>query len=112
MPAARGRSECGRELTAAQVEAVHAREIVRTWPMRGTRHWVPAEDARWMCRAARRARRHALATRYAVGLTEADVELAGRLFEEHLGEPMSRPDVTRLCSSGTASTRRISAPTT
>lgn len=24
------------------------RTIVRTWPMRGTLHFVPAEDARWM----------------------------------------------------------------
>ena len=28
--------------------AIAAREIVRTWPMRGTLHFVPAEDARWM----------------------------------------------------------------
>lgn len=24
------------------------REIVRTWPMRGTVHWVPSADAKWM----------------------------------------------------------------
>ena len=85
-------------LTAAQVEeAVHAREIVRTWPMRGTLHWVPAEDARWMCQLLAAPRSTTLATRYAQhGLTEADVELAGWLFEEHLGEPMSRPDVAAL----------------
>ena len=36
-------------------------------------------------------------TRYAqLGLTEADVDLAGPLFEEHLGEPMSRPEVAAL----------------
>jgi hypothetical protein len=29
-------------------EAIASREIVRTWPMRGTLHFVPAEDARWM----------------------------------------------------------------
>jgi hypothetical protein len=28
--------------------AVAARTIVRTWPMRGTLHYVPAADARWM----------------------------------------------------------------
>ncbi|MBA2321595.1 MAG: winged helix DNA-binding domain-containing protein [Deltaproteobacteria bacterium] len=33
----------------AEVEAALARrEIVRTWPMRGTLHLVAAEDARWM----------------------------------------------------------------
>lgn len=31
-------------------EAVARRAIVRTWPMRGTLHFVAAEDARWMTR--------------------------------------------------------------
>jgi len=31
-------------------DAIAARKIVRTWPMRGTLHFVPAEDARWMLR--------------------------------------------------------------
>jgi hypothetical protein len=85
-------------LTAAQVEqAVRDREIVRTWPMRGTIHWVPAEDARWMCELLAAPRSTSLATRYAqLGLTEDDVERAGALFEEHLGQPMSRPDVAAL----------------
>ena len=34
---------------AAVDQAVADRQIVRTWPMRGTLHYVPAEDARWMC---------------------------------------------------------------
>lgn len=33
----------------AEVErAIDARKIVRTWPMRGTLHFVPAADIRWM----------------------------------------------------------------
>lgn len=36
-------------LTEADVEAaLHNREIVRTWPMRGTLHLVAAADARWL----------------------------------------------------------------
>lgn len=36
-------------ITAAQVEqAVADRQIVRTWPMRGTLHFVAPEDIRWM----------------------------------------------------------------
>lgn len=36
-------------VTAAQVEqAVSERQIVRTWPMRGTLHFVAPEDIRWM----------------------------------------------------------------
>ncbi|WP_323101521.1 winged helix DNA-binding domain-containing protein [Intrasporangium sp. YIM S08009] len=85
-------------LTLEQVEqAVHDREVVRTWPMRGTIHWVPAEDARWMCELLAAPRSTTLATRFAqLGLTEADVERSGALFEEHLREPMSRPDVAAM----------------
>ena len=85
-------------LTLAQVEqAVHDREVVRTWPMRGTIHWVPAEDARWMCELLAAPRSTTLAARFTqLGISEADVELSGRLFEEHLREPMSRPDVAAL----------------
>jgi hypothetical protein len=37
--------------TAAQVEtAIAERSVIRTWPMRGTLHFVPAADARWMIR--------------------------------------------------------------
>ena len=37
------------ELTEADVEqALLNREIVRTWPMRGTLHLVAADDARWL----------------------------------------------------------------
>ncbi len=35
--------------TEADIEqAIRERAIVRTWPMRGTLHFVPAEDVRWM----------------------------------------------------------------
>src|SRR5688500_14986756 len=38
-----------RAATEAAVEAAIARRaIIRTWPMRGTLHFVAAEDARWM----------------------------------------------------------------
>jgi hypothetical protein len=38
-----------KEATEARVErALAGRKIVRTWPMRGTLHFVAAEDARWM----------------------------------------------------------------
>lgn len=37
------------DATEASIEeAIAGRSIVRTWPMRGTIHFVPAEDARWM----------------------------------------------------------------
>jgi hypothetical protein len=37
------------DATEADVEkAIASRKIVRTWPMRGTLHFVPAADVRWM----------------------------------------------------------------
>jgi hypothetical protein len=30
------------------IESIEKREIVRTWPQRGTLHFVPAENARWL----------------------------------------------------------------
>ena len=38
-----------KNVTRADIEAAIARrKIVRTWPMRGTWHFVPATDVRWM----------------------------------------------------------------
>ncbi|NDJ77944.1 MAG: winged helix DNA-binding domain-containing protein, partial [Chloroflexi bacterium] len=35
--------------TVAAVEAaIAAGKIIRTWPMRGTIHFIPADDVRWM----------------------------------------------------------------
>jgi len=39
---------CKRATEASVEDAVARRAIVRTWPMRGTLHFVAAEDARWM----------------------------------------------------------------
>lgn len=40
-----------RRQTLADIErAIAQKKIVRTWPMRGTLHFVPASDARWMLR--------------------------------------------------------------
>ncbi|HEY9494674.1 MAG TPA: winged helix DNA-binding domain-containing protein [Intrasporangium sp.] len=85
-------------LTLAEIErAVADRQIVRTWPMRGTIHWVAAEDARWMCELLAPRVLASLGPRYAqLGITQDEVEKAGVLFEEHLREPMSRPDVLSL----------------
>ncbi|CAN4277625.1 winged helix DNA-binding domain-containing protein [Pseudoxanthomonas sp. LjRoot125] len=84
--------------TLATVEASIARgEIVRTWPMRGTLHWLAREDVRWMvalmaprvqaANAARIARDHGL-----------DAETLGRCrraIEAALsrGRPVKRGDL-------------------
>ncbi len=88
-------------LTLAKVEqAVTDREIVRTWPMRGTIHWVAAADARWMCQLLAAARIRSLAGRYRqLGITDHDIAGARELFESHLVAPMSRPDVIALLAA-------------
>jgi hypothetical protein len=85
-------------LTRDQIEqAVVDRQIVRTWPMRGTIHWVPAEDARWMCELLATRVLGSVETRHGeLGLDERHRDLSRTLFEKHLTEPMSRPDVVAL----------------
>jgi hypothetical protein len=66
--------------TAADVRAaLERREALRTWPMRGTVHLVPARDARWMLELTGvRALAGAAARRATLGLTE---ELADRAVD-------------------------------
>lgn len=85
-------------LTRDDIEqAVLDREIVRTWPMRGTIHFVPAEDARWMSRLLAGRVLDSLGARYRqLGLTQSEIDVAARVFEDHLAEPVRRPDVVAL----------------
>ncbi len=84
---------------AAVERAIAAGEIVRTWPMRGTIHLVPAEDARWLLRLltprivaadGRRLRQ--------LGLTQAMVERCGELLQAALqgGQRRTRAEITAL----------------
>jgi len=71
---------------AAVERAVEDREIVRTWPFRGTLHYVAAEDVRWMLAlsAARTVAR--AASRYRqLGLDEATFAKANRVLARALG---------------------------
>jgi hypothetical protein len=86
---------------AAVEQAIAEGRILRTWPMRGTLHFVPAEDAGWMVAlskerqlAASRGRRQQL------GLDEAALTLAHRVFGEALagGKRLTRPAMLALLS--------------
>lgn len=85
-------------LTREQVEqAVRDREVVRTWPMRGTIHFVPAEDARWMSRLLAGRVLDSLQARYRqLSITPDEIDCAAAVFAEHLREPVRRPDVIEL----------------
>jgi hypothetical protein len=61
--------------TAVQLRAaMERRTVLRTWPMRGTLHLVPAQDARWMVDLmAQRVERAAASRRGQLGLEDAHV---------------------------------------
>ncbi|XVV09385.1 winged helix DNA-binding domain-containing protein [Actinoplanes sp. CA-131856] len=68
--------------TLADVEAaVERREAVRTWPMRGTVHFVPPQDVHWMLELMGvRALAGAAKRRETLGLSEADVDRAADIL--------------------------------
>ncbi len=77
-------------------QAVADKNIVRTWPMRGTIHYVPAEDVRWMLTllARRRIPRNRSAYQRA-GLSEADFDQARKVLVKALsgGRLLTRAEV-------------------
>lgn len=94
--------------TVADVErAIADGKIVRTWPMRGTLHFVPAEDAHWM--VALSAERTIAGDRRRLEQLELDAMTIGRA-EELLcamlegGKRLARPDVMRLWEEAGIST--------
>jgi hypothetical protein len=98
----------GRGCTADDVEsAIAERRIVRTWPMRGTLHFVAPEDVRWMLALlsprviARAKTRHAQ-----LGITAGTVALAKTLFTEALagGHVLTRGEMMDLLEAGGIST--------
>lgn len=59
------------EIDADLAEAFARGKVVRTWPMRGTLHLVPGEDARWLLAVAGRRAERKMAKRWSeLGLDE------------------------------------------
>lgn len=90
--------------TVADVDAaIAARRIVRSWPMRGTLHFVAAEDLRWLLgllapRVLTRA-----ASRYReLGLDAATFSKAERVVRRalHGGAVLARPAAMQVLASG------------
>src|SRR5918992_2554781 len=89
-----------RSATVADVErAISDGKIVRTWPMRGTLHFVPPEDARWMLKlsASRILARDGRRLEQ-LGLDEGILERCKDLFYEALKgkRRLSRPEMMQL----------------
>lgn len=82
--------------TEADIDAAIERgEVLRTWPMRGTVHFVPPRDARWMLGLMGvRALDGAAARRAYLGLSEAHANQAAEVLGEALAERgrMTRSD--------------------
>lgn len=88
--------------TRAEVEgAIAERRIVLTWPLRGTLHAVPAEDARWMLTlSAPRTLRAARGRLGQLGLDDATIARSADLFRAALagGKRLTRPALLQLLS--------------
>lgn len=74
-------------ITDTDVEhAIAQKQIVRTWPMRGTLHFVPARDAKWMLHLMARKIIQADATRRKhLGITEEQLAQAMQTIQQTLG---------------------------
>ena len=65
--------------------AIAEGKILRTWPMRGTIHFVPAQDAKWMVRlSAQRMIASGRRRREGLGLDETTLERGKQLFFDAL----------------------------
>jgi len=77
--------------------ALANRSIVRTWPMRGTLHFVAAEDVRWILGllGARMLRRHAARLERDFGITASVLRRSRVAVKESLqcGAQLSRPEL-------------------
>ncbi len=96
--------------TLADVErAVIDAKVIRTWPMRGTLHFVPPEDAKWMLRlsASRMLARDGRRLKQ-LGLDVETMERCKVLFYEALegNKRLPRPDMMRLVEQAGISTER------
>jgi hypothetical protein len=94
--------------TVADVEgAISDGKIVRTWPMRGTLHFVPPEDARWRLKlsASRILARDGRRLEQ-LGLDRGIMERCKELFYEALkgNRRLSRPEMMQLLEEAGIST--------
>ncbi len=89
-----------RQATVTDIEqAIVERMIIRTWPMRGTLHFVPPEDARWMLKLS--ASRTIARDRRRLAQLELDDAIMGRcqeLFYDALqgGKCLSRASMMQV----------------
>jgi hypothetical protein len=89
-------------------QSIATGQILRTWPMRGTIHFVPAKDAKWMLQLSAARMLAADARRLQqLELDEKIIGHCGELFYEalHGGKRLSRPDILQLLEAAGISTK-------
>jgi hypothetical protein len=95
--------------TVADIEqAIIDRKIVRTWPMRGTLHFVPSEDAKWMLSlSASRMLAQDRRRLEQLELNETIMERCKELFFDALkgNRRLSRPNMMQLLEDAGISTK-------
>ena len=99
-----------RQSTMTDIEqSIAEGKILRTWPMRGTIHFVPPEDARWMLKLSA-SRMIAMDRRRLeqLGLDEAIMERCKEIFYDalHGGRRLSRLSMMTLLEGAGISTKQ------
>ncbi|CAN5617942.1 winged helix DNA-binding domain-containing protein [soil metagenome] len=87
---------CPTATDASVEQAIAAREIVRSWPMRGTLHFVASEDLSWMLRiSSARQSTWAAKRRADLGISDNELARAGELAVDRLagGRLIRRDDL-------------------
>lgn len=87
--------------------AVASGSVVRTWPQRGTLHFVAPEEVRWrLSLTTPRILRQAVSRHQSVGLDDATFERARELFERALegGKQLTRQEMMDLLANAGIST--------
>lgn len=90
------------------VQAIEAGAILRTWPQRGTLHFVPAEDARWLVSlSAERLLKGAKRRREQLGLDDATLLESQKVLTGALqnNRQLSRPAVMDVLEASGISTK-------
>jgi winged helix DNA-binding protein len=97
----------GARVPGAKIDDINAalerREAIRTWPMRGTVHWVPPADARWMLELMGvRSLAGSERRRQQIGLSAADADRAVELLGSALaaGKRLTRAECLRTLTEG------------
>ena len=89
--------------TKAEIEkAIAEKQIVRTWPMRHTIHFVAREDLRWMLDvSATRMLKQKKGRLLQLGLDEGQLEKCKEIFRRELRAqgPLTRPEMRRVLES-------------